>query len=81
LVDASQGIKTIEGNPAAHFQINILAAVAQFERELIAERVNAGIKAARERGAKLGRPTKHNAVYNTVKSLILEGRMPPRSAV
>jgi len=30
--------------------------VAEFERELIKDRVNAGLAAARARGAKLGRP-------------------------
>jgi len=56
LVCPSQGIDTSNSNPAAHLQLNILAAVAQFERELITERVKAGVKAARERGVKLGRP-------------------------
>ncbi len=56
LVCPSQGIDTTDGNPCAQFQLNILAAVAQFERELIRERVNAGISAAKQRGAKLGRP-------------------------
>ena len=56
LVCPSQGIDTSNSNPAAHLQLNILAAVAQFERELITERVNAGVKAAKERGVKLGRP-------------------------
>ena len=36
----------------------VLAAVAEFERELIRERTAAGIKAARRRGAKFGRPAK-----------------------
>ena len=35
LVCPSQGIDTSNSNPAAHLQLNILAAVAQFERELI----------------------------------------------
>src|ERR1043166_1215047 len=56
LVCPSQGIDTTASNPCAEFQINILAAVAQFERELIVERVRAGITAAKHRGVKLGRP-------------------------
>jgi DNA invertase Pin-like site-specific DNA recombinase len=32
-------------------------AVAEFERAIIQERVNAGIAAARNRGVRLGRPT------------------------
>jgi DNA invertase Pin-like site-specific DNA recombinase len=34
--------------------MHILAAVAQFERELIRERVSAGIRAAKARGTKTG---------------------------
>jgi len=34
-----------------------LMAVAEFERAIIKERVNAGISAARNRGVRLGRPT------------------------
>jgi putative DNA-invertase from lambdoid prophage Rac len=58
LVCPSQGIDTTDSNPCAEFQINILAAVAQFERELIIERVRVGIAAAKQRGVKLGRPSK-----------------------
>jgi DNA invertase Pin-like site-specific DNA recombinase len=56
LVCPSQGIDTTNGNPCAQFQLNILGAVAEFERELIAERVRAGLSAARARGIRLGRP-------------------------
>jgi DNA invertase Pin-like site-specific DNA recombinase len=61
LVCPSQGIDTTYDNPCAQFQINILAAVAQFERELITERVNAGLAAAKHRGVRLGRPPKHRS--------------------
>jgi DNA invertase Pin-like site-specific DNA recombinase len=44
-VCTSQGIDTTNQNPAAQLQLNILCAVAQFEREIIRERVNAGIAA------------------------------------
>ena len=56
MVCPSQGIDTTETNPCAQLQLNILAAVAEFERELIRERVKAGLVAARARGAKMGRP-------------------------
>jgi DNA invertase Pin-like site-specific DNA recombinase len=62
LVCKDQGIDTVQEagrlNPAAHFFITILAAVAEFERELIRERTIAGLAAARARGAKIGRPVK-----------------------
>jgi DNA invertase Pin-like site-specific DNA recombinase len=36
--------------------LHILATLAEYERELIVERVNAGIAAARESGTRFGRP-------------------------
>jgi len=60
LVCVSQGIDTVAEpgrlNPAAHFFVTVLAAVAEFERELIRERTVDGLKAARARGSRLGRP-------------------------
>jgi putative DNA-invertase from lambdoid prophage Rac len=56
LVATSQGIDTSESNPAGRLQMHVLAAVAEFERSVIRERINAGLKAARERGTILGRP-------------------------
>ena len=57
LIIPQQGVDTSANNPAAQFQLNILCAVAEFEREIIRERVNAGLRAARGRGAVLGRPS------------------------
>lgn len=73
LVCPSQGIDTSFSNPAAQLQLNILAAVAQFERELITERVRAGVKAAKERGVRLGRPTKNQRYREQVKALMADG--------
>ena len=56
LVSTSQGIDTSDSNPAGRLQMNVLLAVAEFERDLIKERVNAGIAAAREHGTRSGRP-------------------------
>ena len=50
----SQGLDTDESNPASKLLLHILAAVAQFERELIHERVSAGMKAAKAHGTKTG---------------------------
>jgi DNA invertase Pin-like site-specific DNA recombinase len=36
--------------------MHIIGAMAQFERELIKERVSAGMHAARKRGSRIGRP-------------------------
>lgn len=57
LIVPQQGIDTSASNPAAQLQLNILMAVAEFEREIIRERVNAGLRAARARGKRLGRPS------------------------
>lgn len=73
LVCPSQGIDTTRANPCAQFQLNILAAVAQFERELITERVNAGIAAAKARGVKFGRPQKNKGCQDRIKGLVSEG--------
>lgn len=45
-------------SPAGRFYLHMLAALAEFERELIRDRTNAGLAAARARGIKLGRPRK-----------------------
>lgn len=42
--------------PSGRLMMHIIGAMAEFERELIRERVCAGIQAARRRGARLGRP-------------------------
>jgi len=73
LVCPSQGIDTTASNPCAEFQINILAAVAQFERELIVERVKAGIRAAKVRGVKLGRPKTSAKYLELVGELVDNG--------
>lgn len=56
LICTSQGIETTKGDPTGRLQLNVLLAVAEFERELIQERTRDGIAAARRRGTKLGRP-------------------------
>lgn len=44
--------------PGGVLVFNVFAAMAQFERDLIRERTNAGLRAARARGRKGGRPSK-----------------------
>ena len=73
LVSTSQGIDTSESNPAGRLQLNVLSAVAQFEREVIVERVRAGLDAAKERGVTLGRPRKRDTLLPEVAKLIAEG--------
>ena len=42
---------------AGTMTMNVLNAVAQFERDLLIERTQAGLKRAKEAGKKLGRPS------------------------
>ncbi len=57
LVVQSMGLDTRNGcNPTTRLQLTILAAVAQFEREIMLERQREGIAAAREKGKYKGRP-------------------------
>jgi DNA invertase Pin-like site-specific DNA recombinase len=73
LIATSQGIDTSESNPAGRLQMHVLAAVAEFERSVIVERINAGLAAARERGAKLGRPRTLDRHRDAVRKLSRRG--------
>jgi DNA invertase Pin-like site-specific DNA recombinase len=53
-VSLAEGIDAT--TPAGKLQLHILAAIAEFERERIRERVVAGLQRARTQGKKLGRP-------------------------
>jgi DNA invertase Pin-like site-specific DNA recombinase len=52
----SQGLDTDAANPTSRLLLNILASVAEFERELIKERVSAGLRHAKAKGTRIGRP-------------------------
>lgn len=52
----SQSVDTDETNPASRLLLHILMAVAEFEREMIRERVACGLKTAKAKGQTLGRP-------------------------
>jgi len=73
LVIPAQGIDTSASNPASQLQLNILMAVAEFEREIIRERVNSGLRAARARGVRLGRPATLERHLPGVRALLEAG--------
>lgn len=77
LVVPSQGIDTVDrDNPAARLQLNVLMAVAEFERSIIRERTKAGLAAARARGRIGGRPKgsrRYDRVLAAVQSAIETG--------
>jgi DNA invertase Pin-like site-specific DNA recombinase len=54
----SQSIDTSLSSPTSKLLMHILAAVAEFERSMIMERVRAGMKAAKHRGVHCGRKSK-----------------------
>ena len=53
-VTLGEGIDT--STPAGRLQLHILSAIAEFERERIRERVQAGLARAKAQGKRLGRP-------------------------
>jgi DNA invertase Pin-like site-specific DNA recombinase len=58
LVAVTQGIDTDQKSPASRLIIHVLAAVAEFERSLIVERVRSGMAQAKRTGKHCGRPTR-----------------------
>jgi DNA invertase Pin-like site-specific DNA recombinase len=74
LVCVSQGIDTSHDNPSAKLQLDILAAVCQFERNLICERVNAGLAAAKAKGVQLGRPSTLREHQDEILALRKQGK-------
>ena len=73
LVCTSQGIDTSNDNPAGRLQMHVLMAVAEFERSIIREGVNAGLPAARANGVKLGRPSTIDGYRKAVAQLAGQG--------
>jgi DNA invertase Pin-like site-specific DNA recombinase len=57
-IAVTQGIDTDQGSPAGKLLMHILAAIAEFERDLIRERVKAGVAEAKRKGKHCGRPKK-----------------------
>ena len=55
-IATSQSLDTDEKNPTSRLLLQILASVAEFEREMIKERTLSGIRAARANGKIIGRP-------------------------
>ena len=56
------------------FFLTVLGSLAQFEREIMRERINAGIARAKSQGKKMGRPSKLNdGLRNAVTMLYQKG--------
>jgi len=55
VICTSQGIDTRDSNPCGKMILSIMAAFAEFERDIIRERTRAGLKVARAAGKQIGR--------------------------
>ena len=71
-VSLSEQIDT--STPTGKMIFTVLGAVAELERSLIAERVRAGLRNARAKGKRLGRPTKQ---INAAQIVALRGQGVP----
>jgi DNA invertase Pin-like site-specific DNA recombinase len=69
-VSLHEGVDT--STPNGRLVFGIFASIAEFERELIRDRVRSGIAAARAKGKKLGRP-RLNVAASQIASLRAEG--------
>ena len=64
---------------AGRMMLNMLATLAEYERELIVERVNAGIAGARDRGTRFGRPVVDPKVIADKLTIVNEARAKGRT--
>ena len=71
-VSLNEGIDAT--TPAGKLQLHLLAAISEFERARIAERVAAGLARARRQGKKLGRPRCHIARADLERTAALSSR-------
>lgn len=55
-------------SPSGKMTMGVLAAVAQFERDLLIERTQAGLERAKAEGKKLGRPASDSAAIQKLKA-------------
>ncbi|HLJ58620.1 MAG TPA: recombinase family protein [bacterium] len=73
-------LDTSGSSPVGDLIFHVLAAVAQFERGLIAERVRAGMARAKKQGKRLGRPRAVNGEWVQIRPLVASGALSRREA-
>jgi DNA invertase Pin-like site-specific DNA recombinase len=71
-VDAQGGIDT--STPAGKAMFHMLGVFAEFERAMIVERVQAGLRRARAQGKRLGRPRVGEKVEAAIRCELAKGR-------
>jgi DNA invertase Pin-like site-specific DNA recombinase len=67
LVSLKQAVDTTL--PAGRLTFQVLGAVAEFEREMLRERVRAGMAQARRAGKNVGRPVKRNLLTSEIEKM------------
>jgi DNA invertase Pin-like site-specific DNA recombinase len=71
LVVTEQALDTT--TPSGRLLFYVLAAVAEFERDIIRERVISGLRRAKAQGRHLGRPRLHNVDVTEARKLMAAG--------
>jgi DNA invertase Pin-like site-specific DNA recombinase len=75
----TEGLDT--ATPAGKLLTHVIGALAQFERDLVVERTNAGIAAHKARGGKIGQPKKITGKKRErVLAMLKAGKKPPAIA-
>jgi DNA invertase Pin-like site-specific DNA recombinase len=59
--------------PTGKLVFQIIGAVAEFEKDIIRERVKAGLENARQKGKRLGRPSINNQIFEKARLLRKQG--------
>jgi DNA invertase Pin-like site-specific DNA recombinase len=72
LVALDQAIDTT--TPSGRLLFHVLAAIAEFERDLIRDRVISGLRRAKAQGTRLGRPRRHHVDVARAADMRSEGR-------
>jgi DNA invertase Pin-like site-specific DNA recombinase len=71
-VSLTQGFDT--STPSGKFMSTIMAATAEYERDVLIERVKAGMRAAKDRGVQIGAVPKYTDRIPEVRKLHAEGK-------
>ena len=74
LICTTQGLDTSQDSAVGRLQLGVLMAVAEFEKEIIRERVKAGLSAAKARGQKLGKREWLSKHESSVRPLLEQGK-------